>query len=154
MTDILRIGEVSITNIFVGVCVIIVGFNALAKIIGDFSKTIGKPVKWVKSSSKIEDIEKQYNTIRTDLESLKEMVVDDRIDRMRYEILDMASAISENNRWYSVEQLRHALRVYDVYEKFLEENNRQNGEVEISIKIIKKAYQDKYRGMGDEEDTE
>ena len=68
---------------------------------------------------------------------------------MRYEILDMAIAISEANRWYSVEQIKHALKVYDEYEEFLVKHGKTNGEIEMSIEVIKNAYKEKYIGMKD-----
>lgn len=101
---------------------------------------------------KLTEIEKESinhdKALEKQLNDLTKIVIDDRIDRMRYEILDMASAISESKRWYSVEQLKHTLKIYDEYEKFLKDHNMENGEVDISIQVIQQAYRSKYSGMG------
>lgn len=119
-----------------------------------------------KQTKKIEEIEAKQNEIKIkiaeieaesishdkalekQLNDLTKIVIDDRVDRMRHEILDMASAISGANRWYTVEQLRHTLKLYDEYEKFLKEHGMENGEVDLSIEIIKKAFTDKFNSMG------
>jgi len=135
-------------TLFLWMAAIVFIYELIAKI----SKMIGKPLKWVRQqdeeAKRFESVVKKQDEIETKLNALTEIVLDDRIDRMRYEILDMASAIAESKRWYSVEQIKHTLKIYDEYEKVLEENGRQNGEVEVSIEVIKKAYKDKYDRMG------
>ncbi len=153
-----EIKSIDFNTLIVGGFMILAAVNAMAKIIGDFSKLIGHPIKWVRKkeeeTNRINDIAKCQAAFEGRLESLSksvtdltEIVVDDRIDRMRYEILDMASAIAETKRWYSVEQIRHTIKIYDEYENFLRQHNKTNGEIEMSIKIIKDAYMKKYEGM-------
>lgn len=166
----------SLITVVVGIMILLVAITAIVKVIGEASKWFGKPFKWVKAQNKEtekvdiiakkhEELEVQMQKLRDDsifqdhvlevrmddlsskVESLTAIVIADRVDRMRYEILDMASAISEQNRWYSMEQLRHTLKVYDEYEKFLNEHGMENGEVDLSIGIIQQAYQDKYKAM-------
>lgn len=166
----------SLITVVVGIMILLVAITAIVKVIGEASKWFGKPFKWVKAQNKetekvdiiakkYEELEVQLQKLRDDsafqdkvievrmddlsdkLKSLTDIVIADRVDRMRYEILDMASAISEQNRWYSMEQLRHTLKVYDEYEKFLNEHGMENGEVDLSIGIIQQAYQDKYKAM-------
>ena len=171
MTDILRLADLNINSVILGMFMIMAAVIACAKIIGEFSVLIKHPVKWVKKreavARKVDELEKDFidskakaishderldakiEELATKLSDLTEIVVDDRIERMRYEILDMASAISEANRWYSVEQIKHALKVYDEYEEFLVRHHKTNGEIEMSIEVIKKAYRDKYAGMKD-----
>ncbi len=170
MTEILKAVSVDFGNLAVSVLIVIGAVNAGAKLIGDFSKIIGKPVKWVRAredvSKKVSLLEKQIldnkaasiehdrkldakiEKIGEDLADLTSIVVDDRIDRMRYEILDMASAISEAKRWYSVEQFKHAMKTYSEYEEFLEKHDRKNGEIELSYEVICKAYKEKFKTMG------
>lgn len=158
MTDILRLENLDFHTVFFGIFIIMASIIAIYKLIGEFSKMVGKPVKWVKDQDKglkemlelerrQKDMETSLKDLQDKLTQLTEIVVDDRIDRMRYEILDMASAISEAKRWYSVEQLEHAIQTYDEYEKFLKAHGKTNGAVDISIEIIKTAYAEKYKGM-------
>ena len=171
MTDILRLSDLNINSVILGLFVIMAAVVACTKIIGEFSLIIKHPVKWVKKreavAKKVDELEKQMldnraksiehdeklevkiEALTEKLADLTDIVVDDRIERMRYEILDMASAISEANRWYSVEQIKHALKVYDEYEEFLVKHGKTNGEIEMSIEVIKNAYREKYTGMKD-----
>lgn len=169
MTDILRLTDINIADVFFGLLVLSGAFLAVMKIIEGISIFVKRPVKWIQKREKVahkveeletqllkdraasiehdQKLEKKIETLADRLSDLTDIVVDDRIDRMRYEILDMASAIAETKRWYTMEQIKHALKTYDEYEEFLEKHNRSNGEIEMSIEIIKKAYRDKYDGM-------
>jgi len=136
--------------------------ETIKKICSIFGIKFKKNIEQEKLSKKVEEIDtlkediieiknqsiKHDKALEQQLNDLTKLVVDDRIDRMRYEILDMASAISESKRWYSVEQLKHTLKIYDEYEKFLKEHGLENGEVDISIQVIRQAYKSKYSGMG------
>ncbi len=171
MNDILKLSDLNINSVILGVFIIMAASVGAIKIIGEFSLIIKRPVKWVRKreavAKKVEELETEFIKARSKsiehdekleakiealnekLADLTDIVVDDRIERMRYEILDMASAISEANRWYSVEQIKHALKVYDEYESFLVKHGKTNGEIEMSIEVIKKAYREKYAGMKD-----
>ena len=104
---------------------IITIFVSTATLIGKASEIIGKPVKWVKKRNndhellvktseglnelkqKQEEDTKQSirhdKMIKEDLEKLTLIIQDKNINDWRYEILDMASAIS-SGRKYSKEQ--------------------------------------------------
>ena len=75
------------------------------------------------------------------INNLTDMFVDKEIDDMRYKILDFASSISSGKK-FNRESYDHILRIYDKYEKILEEHNMENGLVEESIKYIQSSYQD------------
>lgn len=134
--------------------------------IGKFSQIIGCPVKWVRekendhkllmnSIQDINELKKQHETsvqhlihkdaaIAEDLKKLTELFVDKQIDDMRYEILDFASALSAG-REFSKEQFDHILNTYQKYEKILEENNRSNGQVVVSMEVINDIYKEKLK---------
>lgn len=142
---------------------------AIYNIIGKFSVIIGKPFKWVQSKEtdhkmllehekKIKNlatkhdedtkkINNEENAIRQDIAKLTEMFLDKQIDDMRYEILDFASSLS-SGRKHNRESFDHILRVYQKYEKILEENNLENGLVEESIKYIQETYHDLLKNGG------
>lgn len=79
------------------------------------------------------------------LEALTSMFIDKEIDDMRWEILNFCSALSNGTK-YNREAFDHVLKVYDKYEKILEENNMENGLVEQSVKFIQESY---YEGLKD-----
>ena len=73
------------------------------------------------------------------------MFVDKEINDYRWEIINLADKISSDKTSVSKECLRHAISTYEKYEKIIVENGLVNGEVEISIEIIKEAYQQKLK---------
>lgn len=76
------------------------------------------------------------------LKKLTEMFVDKQINDYRWEIINFATAISENKPC-NKDGFKHCFKTYEKYEKILEENNLENGEVEISMEIINQAYKEK-----------
>lgn len=134
--------------------------------IGKFSQIIGCPVKWVRekehdhkllmdSIQEINALKKQHEAsvqrfiqkdaaIAGDLKKLTELFIDKQIDDMRYEILDFASALS-SGREFSKEQFDHILNTYQKYEKILEENNRSNGQVVVSMEVINDIYKERLK---------
>ena len=137
-----------------------------AKLIGEFSKLIGKPVKWVKkkeedhklltlTAQNLNKLQTRYDNfevevikadkeIREDIDSLTKIFVDKQLDDMRYEILDFASAISLG-RNYTKEQYIHTIKITDKYHKIITERGLENGEAEISTKLIKDSYEEKLK---------
>lgn len=153
-------------SLILGVFIVMSGIIAMVSIIGKFSEIIGKPVKWIqnknsdhnliiKTIEELNELKKQHETsveksiqhdqsIKQDLERVTNMLLNKEIDDWRWEILDMASAIS-CGRKYSKEQFEHAIAIYERYEKLLEENHLTNGQVDTSITVIKDIYKDKLK---------
>lgn len=153
--------ELDITAFILAVFVIMSGVIAVYTIIGKFSEVIGKPVKWVRQrqldhdllEKNKEDIEalsekhdsdtKKYEAshqeLIDDIKSLKDLLLDKQISDYRWEIINVADKIS-NGRIVSKECLRHAIATYDKYEKIIEEYGLVNGEVAVSIGVIKGEY--------------
>lgn len=149
------------TAVILAVFIIMSGIIAMYSIIGKFSEIIGKPVKWVKQrqldhdlleknkndikklSDKHEADTKKYETshqkLIDDIEILKDLLLDKQISDYRWEIINTADKIS-NGRIVSKECLKHAIATYDKYEKIIEKYNIKNGEVSISIKVIRGEY--------------
>lgn len=73
------------------------------------------------------------------ISNLTDMFVDKEIDDYRFKILDFASDIS-SGKMFNRESYDHILRIYDKYEKILEEHNMENGLVEESIEYIRNSY--------------
>lgn len=87
--------------------------------------------------SKISD--EKDEEIRRDVQKLTNMFLDEKIDDLRWKILDSCSALS-NGRRYNREMFDHIIHMYDKYEKILEENNMENGLIEESIKFVREKY--------------
>ena len=72
-------------------------------------------------------------------ELLNEMKIeqrDEKIQRMRWQILEVANYI-RNKEDVNMEQLNNALDTYDDYEKVLQKYNLLNGQVDVSIQLIR-----------------
>lgn len=149
------------TAVILTVFIIMSGIIAMYTIIGKFSEIIGKPVKWVKQRQLDHDLlEKNKNDIKAlsdkhiadtkkyeashqelidDIRALKNLLLDKQISDYRWEIINTADKIS-NGRIVSKECLKHAIATYDKYEKIIEKYGIKNGEVSISIRVIKDEY--------------
>lgn len=152
--------------LILGIFIAMSGIITIVEIIGKFSELIGKPVKWVRNKQKdhelilknenaIKDLSKQHEedtkeSIRHDraiedkLEKLTEMFVSKQISDMRWEINNFATKISENKPC-NKDCFQHCFKTYEAYEDILKERSLTNGEVEISMKIIRDAYQTKMK---------
>lgn len=153
--------ELDFTAVILTVFIIMSGIIAMYTIIGKFSEIIGKPVKWVrqrqvdhelleknkndikKLSDKHESDTKKYEAshqeLIDDIKALKDLLLDKQISDYRWEIINTADKIS-NGRIVSKECLKHAIATYDKYEKIIEKYSIKNGEVSISIKVIRSEY--------------
>ena len=80
------------------------------------------------------------NKISLAIDAIQAELLDEKIERMRWRILDCANEISNGNQ-VGLEQINYALKTYDRYERVIEENHLTNNQVEESIKYIKEYYQ-------------
>lgn len=67
----------------------------------------------------------------------KEMFIQSSRDR----IIDFATKTSNENVMVSREEFNRIFKVYAKYEKFLEEHEMTNGEIDIAYQIIKESYE-------------
>lgn len=150
--------------IILSMFILMSGVIAIVTIIGKFSEIIGKPVKWVKNKQEdhelliktVQDLKTLHDkheedtreSIRHDkmienkLETLTDLFVNWEISSMRWEINNFATKISENKPC-NKDCFQHCFKTYEAYEDILKERHLTNGEVEISMKIIREAYQRK-----------
>ena len=91
-------------------------------------------------ASKQRDI--SVEAISVGLEKLTKIFIDKEISDYRWEIINFATAISENKPC-TKEAFRHCFATYEKYEKILEENGLENGEVTVSMEIVSEAYKKK-----------
>lgn len=82
--------------------------------------------------------------MQSDIKKLTDLFIDKQINDYRWEIISLADKIS-NGKTVSKECLRHAISTYEKYEKIITEHGLVNGEVEISIELIRDNYQKKLK---------
>ena len=87
----------------------------------------------VSTLSSITDL---LNEMKENQNEMKEEQRDEKIQRMRWQILEVANYI-RNKEDVNMEQLNNALGTYDDYEKILKQNNLSNGQVDVSIQLIR-----------------
>ena len=106
----------------------------------DKEKRLDSRIDSLVDSSKQRDI--SVNEISNALNKLTTMFIDKEISDYRWEIINFATAISENKPC-TKEAFRHCFATYEKYEKILEENGLENGEVTVSMEIVSEAYKRK-----------
>ena len=166
--EVQQAANVDIINFGMQALMIMGGVVGAKKVIEEFSKLIKKPVWWIKKKNddhnaildmkkKLDDhlteaddrlsklsttdvsIQHDIAKLNTDINKLTEMFVNKEISDMRFDIVDVASAITLG-REYSIEQLAHVLRIHDDYMKILRERKMTNGQVDMSIEVVRAEY--------------
>lgn len=92
----------------------------------------------------VERSDRRDEEIANDIKNLTQMFVDKEIDDMRWEINNFATKVSEGKPC-NKDSFNHCIRIYEKYEKILEENGLENGEVEISMELINDVYKEKLK---------
>lgn len=155
-----------ITSLILGIFIIMSAAIAAFSIIGKFSEIVGKPVKWVRKKNHdhellmdtikslsslqhkhehdVKESDDHDNKIQKDLKILTDMILNKIIDDYRWEINNFAIKVSENRKC-NKDSYQHCMKTYEKYEKILQENSLENGEVEISMDIIRKSYMEKLK---------
>jgi hypothetical protein len=82
--------------------------------------------------------------INKSLDKLTELFVNKEIEDIRWAILDFTASLS-NGREYNLEAYNHIFKIYDKYERILEEYNLENGLVDASMKYVQEKYNEKLK---------
>ena len=166
MEQIEQFMSIDFSSFFILCFIFMSGVVGIFTLIGKFSEIIKRPVSWVRKKnedhelliktaqslnelrSKQEEDTKQSirhdKMIKEDLEKLTLIIQDKNINDWRYEILDMASAISSGRR-YSKEQYDHVIDIHGRYENLLKSLGRTNGQVDASMEVIMESYKEKLK---------
>lgn len=158
MNEIIELTNVDFSSIFISVFIILIGVKAIVSLFEWVINKLGLETKWMRrkreehellldtSNSLIalqqkhdEDMRKSdvYDEeMRNDIKRLTDLFVDKQINDYRWEIINLADKIA-NGKTISKECLRHAIATYEKYEKIITEHGLVNGEVEISIEVIR-----------------
>lgn len=166
MDTIIQLTKIDFPSVFVSVFLILTGIKAMVSIFEWVTTKLGFETKWMKKRREEQDqisvntkmirelSEKQkkdtIQSIQQDkiindkLRCLTDMFIDKEIDDMRWEINNFATKVSEGKPC-NKDSYKHCLQIYEKYEKLLEENGLENGEVEISMEIIHDSYKQKLK---------
>ena len=166
MEIITELFKLDFSSLIVGFFIILSSIIAIYEIIGKFSKIIGKPVKWVRQKENdhllllqtienVDVLQKEHEEsvkqsirhdemIRSDLKNLMGIFVEKQINDYRWEIINFSNRVA-NGEACNKDSYRHCFSTYEKYEKLLDENGMENGEVEISMEIINENYKQKLK---------
>ena len=79
--------------------------------------------------------------LRDNTKLTEEMFIQNSRDR----VIDFASKAGSDDAVVSREEFNRIFKVYNDYERFLEERNLTNGEIDIAYRIIKESYENHMR---------
>lgn len=166
MSDIIELTKIDFVYVFVSVFVILVGIKVIISLFEWIVNKLGLETKWMrqkreehelliqtsqnltalqeKHKEDVERSDRRDEEISADIKRLTQMFVDKEIDDMRWEINNFATKVSEGSLC-NKDSFKHCIHVYEKYEKILEENGLENGEVEISMELINDAYKQKLK---------
>lgn len=93
-------------------------------------------------SENVSSIRNEIADMRKSQEELSNTVTDMQLESMRETILDFASALSSpNGNVYTKEQFIYVKKIYNMYKRIIEEKNKTNDEVDLSMIIINDKYE-------------
>lgn len=107
-------------------------------------------MKWVNDRAEVYDesirqlreaLTEVIQTLKDNTKLTEEMFIQSSRDR----IIDFAAKTSNENVMVSREEFNRIFKVYAKYEKFLEEHDMTNGEVDIAYRIVKESYEQHMR---------
>lgn len=89
----------------------------------------------------IVEISKNLSNVTQALKDNTKLTEEMFIQSSRDRIIDFATKTSNENVMVSREEFNRIFKVYAKYEKFLEEHEMTNGEIDIAYQIIKESYE-------------
>ena len=92
-----------------------------------------------------ECLHKELASLAEKLDKNNTITLDLLIESKRSAIIGFAVRVTDPGALVTHEEFRRIFRVYEDYEKIIEENGMTNGEVEISIRIIREAYAERVK---------
>lgn len=103
-------------------------------------------MSWVNERAKVYDASViELTKFKDTLEVTKELTLDLYININRNRIIDFAGKVINEDVTVSREEFNRIFKIYAEYEDILEKYNKTNGEVEVSIEIIREAYENHMR---------
>lgn len=97
-------------------------------------------------------IHEMWESLAGLIEKLRIQLVMVRVEQMRNAIISFARMAADDSIPLTREEFNRIFKLYDAYEKLLEENDMENGEIDMNINIVKSAYQKRMIGHSFTED--
>lgn len=166
MNEIFELTKINFSYVFISVFVILIGIKALVSIFEWVIMKLGLETKWMrkkqeehnlliqtsqnliklqdKHETDMEKSDKHDNEMKEDIKKLTNLFIEKQIDDMRWEINNFATKVSEGKPC-NKDSYKHCLHIYEKYEKLLAENDLENGEVEVSMEIVRESYRNKLK---------
>lgn len=106
-------------------------------------------MQWVNDRAKVYDtsigeigeISKNLTGVTQALKDCTKMTEEIFVQSSRDRIIDFASKVGNEKAMVSREEFNRIFKVHEKYEKFLEEHNMTNGEIDIAYRIIIESYE-------------
>ena len=86
-------------------------------------------------------LEKQLEKMNEKIDKIGETVLNQSIEDRRNAIINFAQIVIDENAPVTREQFNRIFKMHREYEDIIEKNNETNGEVDISIQIIRESYE-------------
>lgn len=101
----------------------------------------------------IVEISKNLSDVTQALKDNTKLTEEMFIQSSRDRIIDFATKVADEKSPVSREEFNRIFKVYEKYERFLEEHGMTNGEVDIAYRIIKESYEQHMRNHSFIEDV-
>lgn len=103
-------------------------------------------MQWVNSRAEVYDssIDKLRDTLSDITQALRDntkMTEEVFVQSSRDRIIDFATKVGDDNAVVSREEFNRIFKVYDKYEKFLEERGLTNGEIDVNFQVVRDGYE-------------
>lgn len=166
MNEITELTKIDFAYVFVAVILILVSVKFAVSLFEWIVDKLGLETKWIRqkreehelliqTSQNLASLQEKHEKdieisdcrdeeIASDIKKLTQMFVDKEIDDMRWEINNFATKVSEGKPC-NKDSFKHCIHMYEKYERILEDNGLENGEVEISMELINEAYKEKLK---------
>lgn len=95
----------------------------------------------VEYDKSIIEIKENFESVTQALDANTKMTEEMFIQSSRDRIIDFATKAGNENSMVSREEFNRIFKVYEKYERFLEERGLTNGEIDISYQIIRESYE-------------
>lgn len=92
-----------------------------------------------------EENREQFAELRKELTKNSEITLAIFIENKREAIIAFAGKVADPTALVTHEQFRRIFKIYEEYEAIIKEYDMTNGEVDISIRIIREAYEDRLK---------
>lgn len=154
MSEIQALAQVNYLLVVLGFFAILFGAKEVIEIFSYFKKKFrlktGSEEDKETIEQRIATLEKhdkwQYGEITKiskGIEDIKNQLLEEKIEKKRKTILDFCSSLSNSNP--NKEAFDFIFKTYEKYEKILEENNLENGQVTASMEVIEEVYKEKMK---------